>query len=843
MKFESILKHFTFINRIGDGRFMALCPAHRDKNPSLSISQGSNGRTVLNCLAGCKTEDVLKAVGLEMKDLFPNDQTEKIKDVKTGCTFQTYIKAKKVPESFLRGLGIDQGFYMGKPCLVIPYFNENGNQAAVRYRTGLNGNDKFRWRKGAKPCLYGLNKLSDYNKSAVFLIEGESDCHTLWFNGIQALGLPGANNWREDRDAPILNKFDTVYVIIEPDAGGKAVLRWMKSSAIKNKVKLVSLPTNDVSELYIKNKDSFKEIFQDCVEQAVSFSDSENQDIEPENSSAIEWDKARELFPRIEFPWEVLPAEIKESLQQLARSHATSPLSLPGAAVAVFASVLGATVNVSPKKTWTEPLIFWFADIRPSGSGKTPAARALCKVLYDAQIRVDDDYKQRVEEELIKKPKDRNPVPRSKSYFITDLTLEGLRADAIGHGGSVCVLDELSSFINGQNQYKAKGNDREAWLSLHDGNSARIVRAKESFTVSGARISIIGGIQPVVWQMSFGSEKGLFLADGTAYRFLNTYEGDRFYKLTAESWSDLNREVWEQMLIRTMKWANTIVTDEDWKPKTICLSDDAQELFFEWRNQLYASKKDLPDQLTGYIPKIIGYSLRLAGALYCMKHFTAGNAPGNILDREDMQNGIDAVTFYSGHIVDAAKSLCSKKPIIPLEITDQVKHLAKTLESLRGKVDNERLAVGYIQEQFNLDAKPEYKIKTPRAMGVLLRKCSLTLPPGHFRANKKAMVKCLLWNKKTDSFLKQCLQSLQVYNTVNHAVLEVKTLETQSLQSLQNASRNAKPVDFVDIEKTKSTHASLRASSDVDIVDIVDFVSKENEKTELESTEFEEGVI
>ena len=50
------------------------------------------------------------------------------------------------------------------------------------------------------------------------LVEGESDCLTLWFHEIPALGIPGAGNWREDRDAAHFDGIDTIYVVIEPDA-------------------------------------------------------------------------------------------------------------------------------------------------------------------------------------------------------------------------------------------------------------------------------------------------------------------------------------------------------------------------------------------------------------------------------------------------------------------------------------------------------------------------------------------------------------------------------------------------------------------------------------------------
>ena len=131
-----------------------------------------------------------------------------------------------------------------------------------------------------------------------------------------------------------------------------------------------------------------------------------------------------------------------------------------------------------------------------------------------------------------------------------------MREDHSGHGGKVCILDEVSAFLSSQNQYKAKGSDRESWLCLHDGKPERIVRAGKSVTLIGARISIFGGIQPAVWRRAFSSDNGQFLVDGTVYRFLPTYEGEAFYPLTAEAWSDENREAWEGLLRSAMSWAD-----------------------------------------------------------------------------------------------------------------------------------------------------------------------------------------------------------------------------------------------------------------------------------------------
>lgn len=49
----------------------ARCPAHQDKSPSLSITEKSDSTVLLRCRAGCPTSDVLEAIGLRFKHLFP----------------------------------------------------------------------------------------------------------------------------------------------------------------------------------------------------------------------------------------------------------------------------------------------------------------------------------------------------------------------------------------------------------------------------------------------------------------------------------------------------------------------------------------------------------------------------------------------------------------------------------------------------------------------------------------------------------------------------------------------------------------------------------------------------
>ena len=57
----------------GRGHWVALCPAHGDRDPSLSIAEGRDGRTLLYCFAGCTIDSIARAAGLSMRDLFERD--------------------------------------------------------------------------------------------------------------------------------------------------------------------------------------------------------------------------------------------------------------------------------------------------------------------------------------------------------------------------------------------------------------------------------------------------------------------------------------------------------------------------------------------------------------------------------------------------------------------------------------------------------------------------------------------------------------------------------------------------------------------------------------------------
>jgi hypothetical protein len=93
----------------------------------------------------------------------------------------------------------------------------------------------------------------------VCLVEGESDCHTLWWNRFPAVGVPGAATW-DEAWAEDLDTYERIYIVIEPDRGGETVMDWLRKSEIRDRVLLIRLSgAKDPSELYISDPDNFTE--------------------------------------------------------------------------------------------------------------------------------------------------------------------------------------------------------------------------------------------------------------------------------------------------------------------------------------------------------------------------------------------------------------------------------------------------------------------------------------------------------------------------------------------------------------------------------------------------------
>lgn len=69
--FDNLLSRLQGLKPNGPNSFMALCPAHNDKSPSLAITQTDDGRVIFHCHAGCGPVEVLDSIDFRFQDLYP----------------------------------------------------------------------------------------------------------------------------------------------------------------------------------------------------------------------------------------------------------------------------------------------------------------------------------------------------------------------------------------------------------------------------------------------------------------------------------------------------------------------------------------------------------------------------------------------------------------------------------------------------------------------------------------------------------------------------------------------------------------------------------------------------
>jgi hypothetical protein len=71
MSATQLLDRLDGVKSNGAGRWLARCPAHDDRRPSLSIREMDSGMVLLHCWAGCAFDAIVDAAGLQPSDLYP----------------------------------------------------------------------------------------------------------------------------------------------------------------------------------------------------------------------------------------------------------------------------------------------------------------------------------------------------------------------------------------------------------------------------------------------------------------------------------------------------------------------------------------------------------------------------------------------------------------------------------------------------------------------------------------------------------------------------------------------------------------------------------------------------
>ncbi|MCK4601367.1 MAG: hypothetical protein KAU28_02805, partial [Phycisphaerae bacterium] len=342
---QAILSRLKKVKGAGHGKWSALCPAHADKKPSLSVGLGDNGKVLLHCHAGCDVKDIIAAIGLKESDLFPDKPITAPKPKVVARYDYTDADGNLLYQVVRRS---DKSFAQRRP----------------------NGPGRWVWNmKGTLRVLYNLPYVASAPvQDWVFIVEGEKDVDALRaMNTVATTNSGGAGKWNQVADDSILNG-RRVAIIPDNDEPGREhahqVAHVLHGRALEVKIlDLLTLwpdaPTRaDVSD-YIKHRDclSPEDLAGGLIELAYSTPAWAPEQVEVPSTSTP-------LMTYQSFPVDVLPEPLRLFVTQ-----ATEAVGCDSAFVALpllAALAVGNTRRIQLKRGWSEPAILWAAIVGDS---------------------------------------------------------------------------------------------------------------------------------------------------------------------------------------------------------------------------------------------------------------------------------------------------------------------------------------------------------------------------------------------------------------------------------------------------------------------------------------------
>ena len=245
MTYEEVLSHFQ-VKKYGNGKAQALCPAHPDKEASLTITQGNDGKTLLKCHAGCSSESVVLAAGLKMADLFSENRLSEERR-------RMYIESRE----------------KRKIEAVYNYVSTNGEYAYTKIRLegkkmlfGMLNDERFEYglkgrsKKEFNAIFGSIPRIKEAieRNEPIFIPEGEKDVNTLIKKGYAAFSCGGANDWNKNV-SELCNGAEVIILADNDDPGKKLAATIEKdlkgiSKSVKIIVPMPDTPKADITDYF-----------------------------------------------------------------------------------------------------------------------------------------------------------------------------------------------------------------------------------------------------------------------------------------------------------------------------------------------------------------------------------------------------------------------------------------------------------------------------------------------------------------------------------------------------------------------------------------------------------------
>ncbi len=661
------------------------CPAHEDRNPSLSIGVGGDGRALMSCHAGCATEEIVRTLGLSMRDLMAGPATRSLgpkrkpnRDERTGAPSSGAVASAgsgatrdAVIADIERRSGRAHGRWTylaadGQPVGIVLRWDAvtpSGKATKEILPVSLLGGE---WRVKAMPAPRPLLHLPELVKlpagAWVYVCEGEKAVDAARVIGLVATTSSGGSKGAAQTDwSPLRDK--VVVVVPDNDEPGEAyadevVALCQQASAEEVRVLRLwehwpaLLHAGDIVDVLALEGGDAEAVHERIDELALATK---------REPVAVE---GRPRVPRYrDFPVDALPEPIRSYVVEGAAAIGCDASFVALPMLSGLAGAIGNTRRIVLKRGWVEPAILWTAIVGESGTQKSPAFRLALRAVRTRQHRLLKEHQQALKQweadsqryeiafnewkkqaakgRAAPEPPVAPEKPICPRTWIEDCTTEAL-ATLLQENprGLLTLRNELSGWFS-FGQYKNGGgaDDVARWLQMFDADPL-IVDRKTSGTVyvASAAVSIAGGIQPAILERSVGREHR---DNGLLARLLLAHPPRRAKRWTEAELDPLTDGAVTVLFDRLYAIEPERDADGDPTPKPLGLDAAAKAAWIDFVNEHGEEQLALVGDEAAAWSKLEGYAARLALIVHLVR--AAADDP-TLADREE----IDAASIDSG---------------------------------------------------------------------------------------------------------------------------------------------------------------------------------------------------
>ena len=650
MKATAILDHLSNVKQTGTSQWLARCPAHEDRHPSLSIGTGEDGRILLKCHADCTTSDILAAMNLTERDLFTESKLQSGNRIEATYDYQDA-----------------QGNLLYQ---VIRYADKKFKQQ----RPGANG----RWInqvKGLPRVLYRLPQVLSANPNDwIFVVEGEKDVDNLFKQGLIATtNSGGAGKWSHlSDDSALYNR--RVVIIPDKDQAGyqhaNDVCQRLNGEAKELRYLVLDGSGKDVTNWF--NAGGTQAKLLQLAKNAPAWT--------PQINVQLSWPDPQPLdtvLPAVlPFDANLLPATLCRWITDIAERMQCPPDFPAVTAMIALSGIAGRKIRIRPKRfdDWMVVPNLWGALIGRPSIMKTPPLKATLKPLDRLIDVASANYSERLKQyhhdkEIAKLRRnvletqikaairagknydklsfelaivDAIQPPVQQRYVVNDSTVQALgQILADNPNGIIVVRDELMGllkFLESVGQESSRAFFLEGW----DGDGCHEVDriGRGHLKIKGLCLSVMGTIQPGPLQEYLrGAVEGGVGDDGFMQRFqLAVWPDDPAEWINVDRIPDYQAsqtafEVFEHVNTLTAETTGAIL-EENCQAPFLHFTDAAQDRFDQWmytrENRLRQGQEDgaMESHLTKYRSLIPSLAL-----LIHLAEFKTGPVDDEVLDR------------------------------------------------------------------------------------------------------------------------------------------------------------------------------------------------------------------